>query len=246
MKKTSDQRSKQEQPAKRTGASKRNRRGERSKLLLVGSEEAFKSEVTHRIFGGLQFRVASKATTLLDALARLESGRIDLVVLSCEFRKEELSLFAFDAQRRGFNGLILCVVPLSSAVTEALTTTRELWGWRFNQKSWEGESRGRAKSRSNEPHHVFPQRETLGVQTPSSFNEPRGFLPFTAREQAVLMRVSQGWTNQQIALHLKCSEGSVKAVLQQLFSKLGVRKRAQIVRMAFEGGPREIAGGASP
>jgi hypothetical protein len=61
--------------------------------------------------------------------------------------------------------------------------------------------------------------------------------------------VSEGWTNQQIALHLKCSEGSVKAVLQELFSKLGVRKRAQIVRMAFEKTPwnptRRILSGAS-
>jgi hypothetical protein len=36
---------------------------------------------------------------------------------------------------------------------------------------------------------------------------------------------------------LQCSEGSVKAVLQELFNKLGVRKRAQIVRMAFEKAP---------
>lgn len=59
---------------------------------------------------------------------------------------------------------------------------------------------------------------------------------FTEREQAVLERVSGGWTNRQIAQALNCSEGSVKAILQQIFGKLGVRKRAQIVRLAFERG----------
>jgi len=218
MKRSSDQRFKQKQLAKRTsGASRWNRRSQQSKLLLVGSEDSFKSDVTRRIFGEPQFRVTGRSATLLDALAHLESGAIDLVVLSCEFREEELSLFAFDAQRRGFTGLILCVVPLSSAVTEAPLTN---------------------------PHQIFAQRVTRGMPTRSELNELYRPLPFTAREQAVLMRVSEGWTNQQIAHHLKCSEGSVKAVLQQLFSKLGVRKRAQIVRMAFEGGSR-VAPGAS-
>ena len=72
------------------------------------------------------------------------------------------------------------------------------------------------------------------MQTGLKVNRPHGSICFTIKQQAVLTRVSEGWTNQQIAHHLKCSEGSVKAVLQQLFSKLGVRKRAQIVRMAFE------------
>jgi DNA-binding NarL/FixJ family response regulator len=72
------------------------------------------------------------------------------------------------------------------------------------------------------------------MQTSPELKEPHRPLTFTAKEEAVLTRVSEGWTNQQIAQHLNCSEGSVKAILQQLFSKLGVRKRAQIVRMAFE------------
>ena len=59
----------------------------------------------------------------------------------------------------------------------------------------------------------------------------------TARQQAVLVRVSEGWTNQETAIHLKCSEGSVKAVLQELFRKLGVRRRTQIVRLALERTP---------
>ena len=33
---------------------------------------------------------------------------------------------------------------------------------------------------------------------------------------------------------MKCTEAAVKAVLQELFKKLEVRKRAQIVRVAIE------------
>ncbi|HTZ58398.1 MAG TPA: winged helix-turn-helix domain-containing protein [Acidobacteriaceae bacterium] len=59
---------------------------------------------------------------------------------------------------------------------------------------------------------------------------------FTPRQKAVLIGVCKGWTNQEVAGHLKCSEGAVKAILQQLFEKIGVRKRAQIVRFALEQG----------
>jgi DNA-binding CsgD family transcriptional regulator/DNA-binding winged helix-turn-helix (wHTH) protein len=57
---------------------------------------------------------------------------------------------------------------------------------------------------------------------------------FTPRQKAVLAGVCKGWTNHEIASHLKCSEGAVKAILQQLFEKIGVRKRTQIVRLACE------------
>jgi DNA-binding CsgD family transcriptional regulator len=59
---------------------------------------------------------------------------------------------------------------------------------------------------------------------------------FTAKEQAVLEGVSNGRSNLEIARDLQCSLGSVKAAVQQLFSKLGVRKRAQVVRLALQSG----------
>jgi len=216
------------------GESKLNRDGQQSKLLLVGSEHVFKRDVTHRIFSGHQFRIAGRATTLLDALARLESETIDLVLLSCEFREEELSLFVFDARRRGFAGLILHVASAPGDEGPTLTGNRELSGRVSGEQGWEGESREQSESSSGERHQVSAQRVTTGLQTNLEFSRPHVSISFTAKEQAVLTRVSEGWTNQQIAHHLKCSEGSVKAILQQLFKKLGVRKRAQIVRRAFE------------
>jgi len=57
---------------------------------------------------------------------------------------------------------------------------------------------------------------------------------FTAREQSVLDQIFSGLTNKEIAVKLNISEGYVKAVLQQLFAKTGVRTRSQLVRIALE------------
>jgi DNA-binding NarL/FixJ family response regulator len=56
----------------------------------------------------------------------------------------------------------------------------------------------------------------------------------TQRQLQVLEGVSEGLRNQDIANRLGVSEGAVKATLQQLFRKMSVRRRAQLVRIALE------------
>ena len=63
---------------------------------------------------------------------------------------------------------------------------------------------------------------------------PRRNQGLTQREQVVLKGVFEGLTNKEIGARLAISESSVKAVLQQLFEKTGVRTRSQLVRIALE------------
>ena len=87
-----------------------------ARLLLVGSEADFKGGVTGDTMGGKRSYVAGKSTTLLGALARLQSQATDVVLLSHKFRDEELALFTADARRSGFQGLILRVAALDAHV----------------------------------------------------------------------------------------------------------------------------------
>ena len=64
----------------------------------------------------------------------------------------------------------------------------------------------------------------------------------TDREQQVLLGVLGGLTNRKIGDRIGVSEGAVKASLQQLFSRTGVRRRSQLVRMALEGSLGDLAG----
>ena len=57
-----------------------------------------------------------------------------------------------------------------------------------------------------------------------------------AREREILALVVEGLTNKEIGSRLNLSESVVKATLQSLFEKVGVRTRAQLVRFAFESG----------
>jgi DNA-binding NarL/FixJ family response regulator len=56
----------------------------------------------------------------------------------------------------------------------------------------------------------------------------------TEREALVLRGVLEGLSNKLIGARLELSESAVKAVLQRLFEKTGVRSRSQLVRYAIE------------
>src|SRR5262249_44269174 len=56
----------------------------------------------------------------------------------------------------------------------------------------------------------------------------------TDRDRTVLRFILQGLSNREIAGRLDVSEGAVKASLRQLFNKLEVRTRAQLVKVALE------------
>jgi two-component system, NarL family, nitrate/nitrite response regulator NarL len=59
------------------------------------------------------------------------------------------------------------------------------------------------------------------------------------REQYVLRGVVDGLSNRNIGNQIGVSESTIKAALQQLFKKAGVRTRSQLVRIALEGPPQE-------
>jgi len=58
--------------------------------------------------------------------------------------------------------------------------------------------------------------------------------PLSEREAEVLKGVLEGKTNKEIGAGLGLTESAVKAVLQKLFEKTGVRSRSQLVRYAIE------------
>ena len=80
-------------------------------------------------------------------------------------------------------------------------------------------------------------QELAGGKSPAA--ESKGSR-FTERERLVLTGVFEGLANKEIADRLHVSESSVKATLQQLFSKTGVRTRSQLVRIALEQHKNEV------
>lgn len=62
------------------------------------------------------------------------------------------------------------------------------------------------------------------------------FMQLTAREMAMLEKLCLGLTNQELALELDVSPNTVKFHLKNIYSKLGVRNRAEAVALYYNKG----------
>lgn len=60
--------------------------------------------------------------------------------------------------------------------------------------------------------------------------------PLTERQRAVLRLVELGWSNADIAKHLKLSEGTVRNYLHEAMAKLQAKNRTEAARLARENG----------
>lgn len=73
----------------------------------------------------------------------------------------------------------------------------------------------------------------IGTRIPPSGGKEQA-QSLTARQADVLRGILDGLTNKEIAAKLHSSETGVKAAIQELFHKAGVRTRSQLVRIAIE------------
>lgn len=82
---------------------------------------------------------------------------------------------------------------------------------------------------------VYLEKEYLPAifQTMDRTQAPKR-VKLTERDKKVLRFVFQGLTNRDIGDQPEISESGAKSALRQLFDKLGVRTRAQLVKIALE------------
>jgi two-component system nitrate/nitrite response regulator NarL len=75
---------------------------------------------------------------------------------------------------------------------------------------------------------------SLGAASDKSSMPVERVKSLTDRQREVLRSILDGLTNKEIASRMQASETSIKASIQELFLKAGVRTRSQLVRIAIE------------
>lgn len=180
------------------------------------------------------FRIVATCATVIEALQVLDRERVDVVLLDYDLGDEQGTDFLEQARRRRFAGRILMV---TAGMNDAGTL-----------RAFESGAAGMFLKHSPPAQLVEAIHKVVngemwldsravrslvsGAQEKSERQQTVQSL--SARERNVLKAVFEGLTNKEIAANLQLSESSVKAVLQQLFEKTGVRTRSQLVRIAIE------------
>ena len=204
------------------------------RILLVDDHSLFRESLSRLLEGEPKFRVVGSCASASEALALLNREKADIVLLDYDLGEEQGELFLNGAKAAGFTGRVLMV---TAGMSDA-GTLRAL------------ESGASGIFLKHSPpvqlveaiHKVLAGEVWLDPRAVRSLvagvagksEEQRTTQPLSPRERAVLNGVFEGLANKEIAANLAISESSVKAVMQQLFDKTGVRTRSQLVRIALE------------
>ena len=181
------------------------------------------------------FRMVGSCGTVGEALLVIASERPDIILLDYDLGEEQGSVALDQIRKSGFKGRVLMVTAgMSDAATvRVLESGSEGIFLKHSSPAQLVEAIRRLVA--GEPW-LDPRamRSLIAGATGKSEEQRSGPQVLTPRERLVLQGVFEGLTNKEIAVRLQVSEGSIKAVMQQLFDKTGVRTRSQLVRIALE------------
>jgi two-component system, NarL family, nitrate/nitrite response regulator NarL len=200
--------------------------GEQIRALLVDDHALFRESVARVLETEPELRVEHCAS-IREALELLSSRPYDLVLLDHDLGSERASQFLPAARQAGFEGKVLIVTAWVSD-TEARRLVRQGVSGIFLKQAPLSELVASIHAVMAGGTRLEPSLEGAGHGT-------QGGTPgFNERQRKVLHFVLEGLSNKEIAWRLQISESYVKAILQSLFQKTGVRTRGQLVRVAFE------------
>ena len=200
------------------------------RALLVDDHALFRESVSHVLTQESLLEIEHCAS-IREALELLAQRLFDIVLLDHDLGSERASQFLPAARQIGFEGRVLVVTAWVSD-TEARRLLRQgVAGIFLKQRPIKELSQAIHSVASGGTWldssftHLEDGAAAAGKSNPPLFND---------RQRKVLRFVLEGLSNKEIAWQLQISESYVKAILQDLFQKTGVRTRGQLVRVVFE------------
>jgi two-component system nitrate/nitrite response regulator NarL len=199
------------------------------RTLIIDDHALFRESVARVFAAELDFDVLH-CSSIRDALQILIDAPADVVLLDHDLGTESASHFIPAASQAGFTGRVLIVTAWISD-TEARRFLRQGVSGIFLKEKPLSVLIESIRAVANGQTWIDERYAGL---TGQEITPPRHGLKFTERQRKVLRFVVAGLPNKEIAWRLEISETYVKAILQSLFRKTGVRTRGQLVRVALE------------
>jgi two-component system nitrate/nitrite response regulator NarL len=201
------------------------------KVVIIDDHAMFREGIARSIANEPDLEISGQFASSSEALTALDSGP-QVVLLDIDLGSEKALDFVHAARRRGFDGKILVVTAGASDLEAVQLIQAGVAGILHKHHSTAALCRTIRQVANGE---VCLEQKYLGplFRTVKSSRKQTG-TRLTERDRTILCCILQGLTNREIADRLEVSEGAVKASLRQVFGKLGVRTRAQLVKVVLE------------
>jgi DNA-binding NarL/FixJ family response regulator len=205
------------------------------RLLLLDDHVLLRESLSRLLSSEPDFELVGHCGALHEALDILAQHPVDLVLLDFELEHGQGIGLITAAKNQGFDGKFLMVTAGMNAAESSQALRLGASGIFLKHSaplSLAQAIRSVAGGGSWIDQKLIHQMAEGMAPRPRQSAQKE----LTVREQQVLRCVFEGLANKEIADRLGVSESSVKAALQQLFNKAGVRTRGQLVRVAIERG----------
>ena len=201
-------------------------------LLLVDDHAMFREGLVRMLEKEPDIKIAGQCASAREALAALPASDANMVLLDVDLGADRAIDFVLGARKQGFEGRILVVTAGLSDQEAVQLIQAGVSGILHKHHSATVLCNAIRQTAAGE---VYLEKNYLGPLFRSvDRSRSSGRPSLTERDKTVMRFVFQGLTNREIAANLGISEGAVKASLRQVFEKLSVRTRAQMVKVALE------------
>jgi two-component system, NarL family, nitrate/nitrite response regulator NarL len=201
-------------------------------ILMVDDHALFRDCVTQVLLSEPDFSVVHCAS-IKEALVILEENKIDIVLLDHDLGVERAWQFLPAAKSIGFSGRVL-IVTAWIGDSEARRLMRQGVSGVFRKEHSLTELVKAIRTVAAGGVWLDPAYAGIAANQESPSEDSSEGISLNERERKVLRYVLEGLSNKEIAWRTAISESYVKATLQRLFQKTGVRTRGQLVRVALE------------
>jgi two-component system, NarL family, nitrate/nitrite response regulator NarL len=200
-------------------------------VLLVDDHAMFREGLARMLAAEQDLEVVAESSSVPEALSLL-NAQTDVVLLDVDLGPERALEFVQRAKAAAFQGRILIVTAGISGREAVQLVQAGVAGILHKNHPTKVLCGAIRKVMAGE---ACIEDEYLSALFQSVDRASSGMHPkFTERDRVVVQHILQGLSNREIAERLGISEAAVKASLRQLFEKLSVHTRAQLVKVALE------------
>jgi two-component system, NarL family, nitrate/nitrite response regulator NarL len=203
------------------------------RLLLVDDHTLFREGLARLLESESQLQLMGHYSSAGEALAATNLDLVDVVLLDFDLGETQGLQFLREVRSAGFRGRVLMVTAGMSDADALQVMQNGASGIFLKHNAPNSLIDAVHRVAAGEPWLDSASLQSL-VGARSSKAKPPASTSLNKREREVLKGVFEGFTNKEIGAQLAISESYVKAVMQQLFGKTGVRTRSQLVRVALE------------
>jgi two-component system, NarL family, nitrate/nitrite response regulator NarL len=207
---------------------------ERTRILLIDDHTLFRESLARLLEREVEFDVVARCASVDEGVQILAATIVDVVLLDYDLGDEVGTDLLARLSSSGSNARVIMVTAGMRASATLNAANAGVAGLVLKHSDPRHLIEAIRRVASGGTWWDTGILRTAAADEGAATSSPVRVRAITDRQRQVLRSILDGLTNKEIAARMQASETSVKATIQELFHKAGVRTRSQLVRVAIE------------